>query len=43
LLGRDVRIEETVVPDAFEAAVAGDRDRHDAFGGGGDRGPGGSE
>lgn len=31
LLGRDVRIEETVVPDAFEAAVNGDRARHDAL------------
>ncbi|WP_329005746.1 aspartate/glutamate racemase family protein [Kribbella sp. NBC_00709] len=31
LLGRDVQIEETVVPDAFEAAVAGDRERHDAL------------
>ncbi|GAA3116659.1 Asp/Glu/hydantoin racemase [Kribbella aluminosa] len=31
LLGRDVQIEEIVVPDAFEAAVAGDRDRHDAL------------
>ncbi|MFI5696362.1 aspartate/glutamate racemase family protein [Kribbella sp. NPDC051586] len=31
LLGRTVQIEETVVPDAFEAAVAGDRDRHNAL------------
>jgi Asp/Glu/hydantoin racemase len=29
LLGRDVTIDEVVVPDAFEAAVAGDRERHD--------------
>ena len=31
VLGRDVQIEETVVPEAFEAAVAGNRERHDAL------------
>ncbi|MGZ0148652.1 aspartate/glutamate racemase family protein [Kribbella sp. WER1] len=31
LQGRAVRIDEVVVPGAFEAAVAGDRARHDAL------------
>lgn len=31
LLGRDVEITEVVVPGAFEAAVAGDRARHDSL------------
>src|SRR5439155_937122 len=30
LQGRDVQIDEVVVPGAFEAAIAGDRARHDS-------------